>query len=370
VNVHDLGRHPRFRPWTDPQSGVTSWLLDNCFGAVQQHFYYTNPSVSSDGRWLWLTVGHPPGPARHLAAVCLDPGDARLVSLPAAQIDEALPGLAADGQGALFGTDRAVWRADLDGGMQELWRLPADWLRGRRLQRLATHLGQASDGCLLLDGELASHSFVGIADPRDGSWRVAGEFQQRHNHAQWCPGDPNLFLIAHDQYDDPVSGQRLHHRLRTIVMDRAGARYQAINPQFPASPFRGACHEWWSGPASIAYIDYASGVHEYDLASGATTHVWREPLCHAHSDPGNRRLVADQSPYLWPDTPCQVLHFDRLSGRRTAIASALPPPPGPPGRRGRYHIDPHPQFAGDWIVWTSTCEGRVTVALTPAAAVS
>jgi hypothetical protein len=298
--------------------------------------------------------------------VCLDPASPSTIDLPAAQTDLSHPGLARDGRTALFGTNLAIYGAGLDGEIRELWRLPADWLRNRQLIRLATHVTQFSDGCLLLDGELADRSFVGIADPSDGSWSLVQEWQQRHDHALAHPSEPDCFLIAHDQQLHPISGDLLHHRLRTFVMDRSGARYQAVNPQFPASPFKGACHEWWSSEGTVSYIEYESGVHEYDLASGATTHVWKEPLCHAHSDATNRFLVADQSPYTWAETPCQVLHFDRETGRRTPIAAGLPQPPGGyASLRGRYHIDPHPQFAGDYVVWTSTVEGRITVALTP-----
>ena len=56
--------------------------------------------------------------------------------------------------------------------MRELWRLPATWLNGRGLIRLATHITEFADGCLLIDGELHDRSFVGIADPRTGDWHL------------------------------------------------------------------------------------------------------------------------------------------------------------------------------------------------------
>lgn len=125
----------------------------------------------------------------------------------------------------------------------------------------------------------------------------------------------------------------------------------------------------WIRIRSRTYVEYESGVWVWDKRSNETEHVWQEPLCHAHSDASGRYFVADQSPYFWAETPCQVLHFDRESGKRTAIASALPEPPlAHRTGRGTYHVDPHPQFASDWIVWTSTVDGRITVALTPAAA--
>lgn len=149
-------------------------------------------------------------------------------------------------------------------------------------------------------------------------------------------------------------------------MDRSGSTHHPINTGFTSRPYRGACHEWWANTDVIAFIDYETGVHEVDLSTGSSEHVWKEPLCHAHSDPSHRYYVADQSPYTWADKPCQVLFFDRKTGRRVEIASGLPQPPGGYANlRSRYHVDPHPQFAGDHVVWTSTVNDRITVALTP-----
>ena len=131
-----LESHPLFTPWTDPTSGVTSYLLNDVFSSIQQHFYYTNPSISADGKWLWLTVAHPPGPSKSLAVVSLDPEQPNIQNIPGAQTDLATPGLSRDGESALFGTNGAIYLAKPSGEMRELGRLPATWLNGRGLIRL------------------------------------------------------------------------------------------------------------------------------------------------------------------------------------------------------------------------------------------
>ena len=63
---------------------------------------------------------------------------------------------------AFFGTNGAIYAADITGDVQEVWRLPAQWLRGRHLIRLATHITELADGCLLLDGELADREVSSV----------------------------------------------------------------------------------------------------------------------------------------------------------------------------------------------------------------
>lgn len=60
-NMLDPGNHPAFTPWTDPVSGVKSYLLTQRVAQQQQSFYFTNRSMTQDGRWLWFYVAHPPG---------------------------------------------------------------------------------------------------------------------------------------------------------------------------------------------------------------------------------------------------------------------------------------------------------------------
>ena len=49
-----------FREYTDPQSGVVSYVLDLPSIPHTQSFYFTNPSATDDGRYVWVYVAFPP----------------------------------------------------------------------------------------------------------------------------------------------------------------------------------------------------------------------------------------------------------------------------------------------------------------------
>ncbi len=363
-----LDHHPYFSPFDDPQSGVRSYILEQRVAPLQQTFYYTNPSISAGEKYLWFYTAFPPNPSRTLGVVSLDPARPFIRHFPQAGNFQSSPMISPAGDSIYLCIGTTVWKLTLGGEMQRIATLDSNYIRGRELHRLATHLTMSADGkYLLLDGHIGNHWFIAEAEIATGVITVLAEFMAQHNHAQFSPVDPDLFLIAHDQHRDPVSGVFIHHRLRTFLMNRANTRYECINPQFLASPYKGACHEWWMADGRIAYIEYDSGVWIYDLKDRSTTHVWKEPLCHAHCDAGGRFFCADQSPYFWKDRPCQVKFFDAKTGKVTLIDSGLPLPSED---RALYHLDPHPQFSprGTWVDYTTTRRGRIDVALTPTAA--
>jgi hypothetical protein len=363
-----LSRYPAFRPWRDPRSGVESLLLHERVAPVQQHFYYTNQSISADGRWLWFYASFPPNPQRTLAVCSLDPARPLLRHFPQAAPSDNSAMVAPRGDACWFCCGSEVLEVGIDGGIRRIAALPADWLGGRHLWRLATHLTLSSDGRhLALDGHAGESWFLALADVHDGSVRVVKEFLSNHNHAQFSRHDPGLLLIAHDQFRHPFSGRFIHHDLRVHIMRSDGGGYRCLTPQIPCRPYHGACHEWWTEAGTVAYIDYDSGVWEVDPADGVHHQRWAEPLCHAHCDAARRYWVADQSPYQWPAHPCRVILRDAQRGQTVDIASALPPPVA---SRGLYHIDPHPQLTPDGGIccYTSTAlDGQVDVALCPVA---
>lgn len=370
--IIDPGSHACFEPWTDPQSGVTSYLLSTQVAPQQQSFYFTNASLSSDGRWLWFYVSFPPNPVRTLGRVDLwstECAEDAITYFPRSGFDSASPMVAPAGEepGCFFTQGPSIYfqpaQASPDDAPNVVFTLPAHYIAKRRLNRLATHLTLNADGrYFLLDGEVGNHWFVGLAHRVSGEFQLIREFANHHNHAQFHPTIPDRFLIAHDHTYDPVTGRRLHFDLRTWLMDTADTVYRPLNPQRYCKPYVGLAHEWWLQDGRLAYVDYLHGLFFTDPDTGETEHVWQRSLCHAHADRTAKRFVADQSPYQWDEEPCTVLFYDRITGVERAIVSAMPKPPD---GRDPYHIDPHPQFCADgrWIVYTTTVRGRVEVAL-------
>ena len=68
----NLDKHPYFTKYTDPKSGVVSYVLTERVGSLQQHFYFSEKSVTNDGKYLWIRCANPPSWFQTLAVVSLD----------------------------------------------------------------------------------------------------------------------------------------------------------------------------------------------------------------------------------------------------------------------------------------------------------
>ena len=185
------------------------------------------------------------------------------------------------------------------------------------------------------------------------------------DHNATTPVDPEVFMIPQDWWRDPVTGHYMPIDHRIWLMDRSCTRFEPLLPEWFGHG-SAASHEWWSKDGLVCWIDYEKGAFECSVDKREPVNVWPGPLCHGHCDSTRRYWCADESPYKWEQTPCQVRFYDRRIEKHVNIASALPKPPVP---REWYHLDPHPQFSpGDaWVVYTTTVRGQVDIALSPVA---
>jgi hypothetical protein len=363
---YDLSQHPYFVPWTDPESGVVSYLLARRVAPLQQSFYFVNASVSPDERWLWFYTAFPPNREKALAVVSLDPANPSIQRYAQAGFTGASPMVTPESDGVYFCMRNHVYRMGLDGGVSIACTLSEEYINHRNYNRLATHLTVSADGrYLLLDGDMGDFWWVGIGDLETGEVTVLKEFGSHHNHAQFSPIDPRLFVVPEDWWHDKVSGKRFSYDHRLWLMDVDQTRYEVVRPKaWDSGHNASASHEWWSRDGLICWNDYQSGTFECDPYTLEATHVWKRSLCHAHCSSDRRFWCADDSPYQWDRRPCAIRFYDRETGGEIDIVTAMPQPPMP---RSSYHLDPHPQFSpGDsWVVYTTTVRGIVDVALAP-----
>ena len=56
----NLEQSKLFTPCTDPESGVTVYVLTEKVAPVQEAFYFVNDSMDADGRYLWFYCAFPP----------------------------------------------------------------------------------------------------------------------------------------------------------------------------------------------------------------------------------------------------------------------------------------------------------------------
>jgi hypothetical protein len=363
----NLDRHPYFRRWVDPQTGVASYILDKRVAPMQQSFYFTNPSLSPDEKWLWFYAIFPPGDRNTLGVVSMDPGNPFIRHYPNAQYTEASP-MADDDGSILFAMRNSVYRMTLEGETKVVCTLSPDYIKRRPLARLATHLTRSADGkYLLLDGELANFWFVALGETATGEVKVLHESGRCLDHGQFSPVNPKLFSLAQDWWIDNISGQYFPFDQRIWLMDTEPSIFEPLIADHWFRHGTQACHEWWSGDGWMCWTDYEKGVYECDVTVKGprqAVHVWQGPLCHSHCDATRRYYCADESPYKWDRQPCKVKFFDRARGKEIDIVSAMPKPPM---GRNPYHLDPHPQISpkGTCVVYTTTVRGLADIALAP-----
>ncbi|CAM3172723.1 hypothetical protein [Rariglobus hedericola] len=364
-----------FTRWINPASDVSSYILTHRAAPVQQSFYYTHPSWSHDGRFLWLRCGFPPPGGLHctqtLGVVDFDRDELRVY--PETQF--TAESVMVDGlSGEAYWTnhldlwkrgplakDRAVrvnsFPAALDSGRLALLATHPTFSADRRSFNVDARFIQSDGSATVHLGELAANG---------SSFKLWQSLPDRYfDHGLFSPVDPDLQLIVHEYWQDaarkgvPFDGNLPYHRIWLI---RRGGQAEPLLRQ----PVSHSGHEWWSADGQfINYLHYGHGVKRVCLATREETLIWAGHLSHAHSDRTGRYLVADRM-----DTPgnpdCHVLFRDTVTGKCVEIVNR-----GPLASHLTRctHLHPHPQFCLDdrYICYTTTVHDRVDIALAPVA---
>lgn len=360
-----------FTSWKHPANGVESWILTELAAPVQQSFYYTHPSYSADGRYLWLGCGYPPPGGMHSQQVLgvVDFEEDELRVYPETQFPSGRPVVDLESGDVYWPNQLEIWKRGprAEDRAERVNRFPADLAEGR-LERLATHMTFSPDRkSLSIDARFVrpdGSQVVFIGDmPLDGSlfrlWqKIEGRF---FNHGLFHPTYNDVQMLAHEYWQDhePFDHDLPYHRMWSI---RRGEEIQPILK----TPVSHSGHEWWDADGRhVWYLHHGVGVKKVDVATGEETLVWPGALSHAHSTRDGRYLVADRMDE--PGHPdCHVLFRDTVTGREVEIVNR---PPLEPGLTRCVHLHPHPQFCLDdrFICHTTTVHDRVDVALVPVA---
>lgn len=354
---------PLFTVWKDPVSGVESYILRERVAPIQQSFYFTNPSFSDDGRFLWLYGAFPPGGdayyGRQLAVV--DFGEQRVRHFPETQFMDASPGVDAATGEVYWTTGLDVWKrgAGADDAAILVNSFPEELAKNRRPLRIATHLTRSADGAsFAIDAQIGDEWFVGDLSLDGRPFRVWQTFDRCYNHAQFSPTDPDLILIAQDGWNDASTGRKGDTQDRLWLLRRG----ESARPIFPDEPSAMRGHEWWDDDGEhVWYIHYRNGTEKVNIHSGERTVVWPNGHTHSDADTQSRYLVGDinSGPDLW-----RVAFYNIQSGQEVNLVSDMPKLDFP---RSRYHVHPHPQFClnDEYICYTTNVLGTIDVALVP-----
>jgi len=365
--VLNLEKHPYFEEFIDPATGVKSYILKEKVAKLQLNFYFTEMGLTYDNKYMWFKCIDWPAQNRHLGVMSMDPDNPFIRKFTGASMNSSEPNIIPGTHDALVAIDNSVYRFDVSGNCEKVLEVGSDIIRGRRIDRISTHLSINSDNeLMLLDMRIGEKTYIATGNLNTGEVKMIHKFIKNYNHSQFCPTNPKLFLIDQDWEIDPVTGERFDVDQRMWLMDTEGTRLENV---LPGNWFRHnnsiICHDFWSKDGYLCWPDLLDSVCEYNIETKEVKGVWNHSICHAHTNERNL-WVGDDSPYAWDKRPCRVVFFDRESGKEIDIFSALPKPNYK--STSVYHLDPHPAFTPDnkYIISTVTLKnGEVDVAITP-----
>ena len=358
-----------FTRWTNPSSGIVSYLLTERVAPVQQSFYFTNTSFSSDGRWLWFYCAFPPATGQFLGVADLE--NDTVDWFPETQFREVSPLIDTETSEAYWASGTQIWKR---GPRKEekpvpVGTFPDTFIAGRSIRQLVCHLTFSADKkALNFDAFLGEDSYIGEM-PLDGSgiriWQhIKG---QRYNHGQFSPTDANLQLVAQDHWRHPVTGEFFREIKNRMWLIRRG---EAAKPVFEDNLV--ACnysHEWWDAKGEyVWYVHIKEGTGRIHIRTFKNEMIWPGATGHSHCDRDGKYLTGDIGTYNWDngcrDGICRVAFLNTVTGNSVDIVSDIPE--GPYDRK-KYHTDPHPQFClkDSLICYTTTVLGYFTPALVP-----
>jgi len=372
IDMSDLSRHPYFKEFKDPESGVVSYILEQRAATLQRHFYFAQSSVTRDGKYLWLLCANPPAQYMTLAVVSLDPDKPFIRHFPNAYPSSGLPCITPEGDGVYFCAENALYRIKIDGTLDKMLELPNEKIDGRRFERLCSHVTVSPSGrYVALDICISQKIYMAVGDLQTGEIKILNKFCRCYDHAMFCPTREDLILIDQDWWRDYHTGEYFPIDNRMWLLNTSGERFEPLLPDmFYGRDGTEMAHDYWSEDGYVCWSDYYNGAYECNVDTREVTFVWKRPIIHSHTSRDRQLLVGDYTPYEWNKKPCQVLFYDRKTNKEIPVFSSMPYNPLWANRY--YHLDPHPQFCAEdsLIVSTTTVvDGRIDVALTPVAPV-
>ncbi len=377
-----------FKKYVD-ESGVVSYILTTRVAPVQQSLYFKNTCMSDDGRYLWFRCVFPPAVYQIMAVLDFE-SDEITVHYETSGPRETLPQvdtrngdiIHANGVGLYrikpddtenyetIATSSVITKTVIDRFQKNLkGDRPANGLKPSYV------VWDASHRYILVDTQFTTGgSKVGTIDLETGEYTFWTMVEDRkYCHAEICPTNPDIGIVAEDFYIDPATGE--YKLIRTlpdgtlcrIVLVSKDGKAEVIPPMYKTR----ATHEWWSYDGKSIYsVDMTMGLCRYTLDDKKWELRVPGKAWHGHSSKDDKYYVSDIDLVEQNFRGCEsAVRFYNYETKKDIMIITKNPRWNEPDKQNSFHMDPHPGFTcnDNYIAHTVTVDGHIDVALTPTA---
>ena len=376
-----LDKSKHFRKYVN-SNGIVSYVLQTHLTKYQLSMYYTNPSVTDDGRYIWFWLSDNGGNYT-IALFDVDKDEVRrykkmkitssssYVDVKTGEVYWVKPPV---GQRFIGDFYDVVKRGPLsDDKIVKVAGIPHFVDDSSSPRQIVTHLSPTADrsGFAFDSGNYPTNNktYVGVVPINGEKPKLWAVLDRRYNHAQMHPIYNDVMLVAQDYFKDQT-GYYGPSDIRIPIDNRMWIVYSdgTVNPVFPKP--NNIYHEWWDASGKyLWYIDKdgnrgGKGVcriafNYKERTFGEPKLIWPDALSHASSSKSGIYLVADHGYKQWEKTDSvRVSFFNIKTQREIDIVSKLP--------YSGMQNHPHPHFAmNDKIIcYTFSEPGANTFALT------
>lgn len=363
-----------FRKYVEPASGVASFILETRIAANQQSLYFTQKSMTEDGRFIVFHVsGGERGNEKSLAVADLLKDEVRPL-----EIRGTIPFLDTDSAILYWFEPDGLFKLSLRDpapAKEKLCDIPPQLkAEGAAVLSYATHVTLTPDRKqVFMDARVDDRFIQGMLDIQTGQFEKWGEESVCVNHGQVNPVNGRLALCAHET--KWVTADKVEHRIqnvngvypRLLLVEPDGKR--RIVP--PMNNY--ATHEYWADDGQGFYYCSSGkehGVIYYDLATGQQRRAAPVHAAHATMTRDRRTFTYDYSVGPWYRGCAWQVGFYNAETKKELFLYAERPAFTTKDKPSKLHPDPHPQFVcGDkYIICTiNRGDGRMDLSVTPVA---
>ena len=369
---------PLFVKRVDPYSDVVSYILKpKAYAFSQQSIYFTNKSVTDDGRFLLFKAwDSPTAKTNRLVAVDIEKGTFK--EIPAGKRNAPIPFLDTAKSLVYWFDEEGLHRYDLRAGKDEaeiVCPYPENLAKEGPMRGYCTHLTLSADrkkAFLDMRCRKEDRWIQGLLLIDEGCFEKWTETDYELAHGQINPVDDRIAICARQPYWNGVDGKE--HRVHKSPCVRDCPRLQLVEPGkvtwIPPQNGQHATHENWADDGKGFYwcANGDVGVYYHDLATGRQECICPRNAVHASMDPSNRYVVFDNSfGRRYRGCAWQVGFYNRETGACVYPFTRMEPLV-PSNKPSMQHPDPHPQFVmgGKYIVCTlNNADGHMDTAVVP-----